>query len=434
MQITNAADRLAESLEAKARRPWNPDLHPRDSKGRFVETGGIARLWGGGMARVLRALGGRNVLVENLSTRQRSTISAARLTMVARPDGTAPTRSKRKVRDEDERRQTDGRRGTGLDAEDTGDDGDTPDDPHDQDDEGNEIGEDRDGEDHGAGPEPEDDEPGDQAPAKATRRRDPKRRFKTLDDVRAHWASGKLRQYNKDSDRQESHNKRMAGFMDELGKPQLSRNGHFVVGQMELNGKTVWGVTHSDTGIRFTATDRKGEALDFANRMEDAHLDGKPLDWNTPEAFDQINTPEGRKLAGQMAAESKKAFAERAAKKRASATVRTTPAAPTTPSSRPPSRSPTVPVSRRATSPSATSARPRPRRATSAGDRATTTNCARSGSAAVLTPVPAKSTASRRPTPCAAWPTTRTCGSPWPTTAVSRSWRTPPGTTTTASP
>lgn len=331
MQITNAADRLADRLESKARRSWNPDLHPRDSKGRFVETGGIARLWGGGMARVLRALGGRNVLVENLSTHERSTINASRLTMVSRPDGSAPTRSKRKVRDEDERRQTDGRRGTGYDADDAGDHGDTPDEPHDQDDQGNAIGEDRDGEDHGAGPEPEDDEPEDDATPKPSRRRDPNRRFKTLDDVRAHWASGKLRRHNKDSERQDSHNKRMAGFMDELGKPQLSRNGHFVIGQMEINGKTVWGVTHSDTGVRFTTTDRKAEALDFASRMENVRLDGKPLDWNSPDAFDRINTPEGRKLAGQVAAESRKAFAERAAKKRASATSRTKPAAPTTP-------------------------------------------------------------------------------------------------------
>ncbi|MGW7595781.1 hypothetical protein, partial [Streptomyces rubiginosohelvolus] len=161
MQITNAADRIADSLDSKRlRRPWNPDLHPRDSKGRFIETGGIARLWGGGLARVVRALGGRDVLVEDLSTRKQSTVHASRLTMVTRPDGTAPTKSKRKVRDEDERRTTDVRRGTGRDDDDPGDQGDTPDDPHDQDDQGDDIGEDVDGEDRGATePEPEDDEP-----------------------------------------------------------------------------------------------------------------------------------------------------------------------------------------------------------------------------------------------------------------------------------
>ncbi|WP_330335729.1 DEAD/DEAH box helicase family protein (plasmid) [Streptomyces sp. NBC_00536] len=331
MQITNAADRIAARLEAKrARRPWNADLHPRDSKGRFIETGGIARLWGGGMARVLRSLGGRQVLVENLSTHERSNIHASRLTMVARPDGTAPTRSKKKVRDEDERRQADGRRGTGQDAEDAGDQGDTPDDPHAQDDEGNGIGDDADGEDHGAGPEPDDDEPDEQQPAPKRARRDPKRRFKTLEDVRAHWASGKLRPSTDDEKAQASHNQRMAGLIDELEKPQLSRNGHFVVGRMTIrkNGReqSGWGVIHTDTGIRLTLTARKAEAADFANRIEDAQLDGEPIDWNNPDSFKRLATPEGRAMAGRLAKESSQAFAERAAKKREGATARTKPA------------------------------------------------------------------------------------------------------------
>ncbi|MEU0857396.1 SNF2-related protein [Streptomyces griseofuscus] len=336
MQITNAADRLATSLDAKSvRRPWNPDLHPRDSKGRFVETGGIARLWGGGMARVLRALGGRDVLVENLATHQRSTVNASRLTMVARPDGSAPTRSKRKVRDEDERRVADGRRGTGLDADDPGDHGDTPNAPHEHDDEGNAIGEDREGEDHGTGPDPEDDEPEQEAPP-AARRRDPNRRFKTLDDVRAHWASGKLRTFTQDPDKQESHNKFMAGLMDKLGKPQLSRNGHFLVGQMTVRGAdgrehTGWGVMHTDTGVRLTLASRKAEALDFANRMEGARVGGEQIDWNDPDSFARLNSPEGRSLAGRLAAESRAVFTQRAAKKREGATARTRPAAPTTP-------------------------------------------------------------------------------------------------------
>ncbi|WP_158716906.1 helicase-related protein [Streptomyces rimosus] len=339
MQITNAADRLASRLEAKARRPWNPDLHPRDSKGRFIETGGIARLWGGGMARVLRALGGRDVLVENLSTHERSTINGSRLTMVARPDGTAPTRSKKKVRDEDERRQADGRRGTGRDDEDAGDHGDTPDEPHDTDDQGNAIGEDRDGEDHGAGPEPEDDEPEEDPQPKPSRRRDPNRRFKTLEDVRAHWASGKLRTFTQDEKKQDSHNKFMAELMDKLDKPQLSRNGHFVVGRLTIHGSdgrehTGWGVMHTDTGIRLTLADRKAEATEFANRMESVRIGGEPIDWNNPESFDRLNTPEGRSVAGRLAAEAQAAFAERAKKKREGATARTKPATPSTPEQR----------------------------------------------------------------------------------------------------
>lgn len=336
MQITNAAERLAARLEEKARRSWNPDLHPRDSKGRFIETGGIARLWGGGLARVMRSLGGRNVLVENLATHQQSTIHASRLTMVARPDGSAPTKSKKKVRDEDERRGADGRRGTGLDGEDTGDQGDTPDDPHDQDDQGEDIGEDVDGEDHGDGPEPDDDEPDDDAKAESTQkrvRRDPNRRYKTLDDVRAHWASGKLRPFVTDEKRHAAHSGAMRSYMEELDKPQLSRNGQFTVGKLPAkkpsDGPYGWAVTHNDTGMRMVTTSRKAEALDFANRMETAEFDGKPIDWDDPAAFDIFRTADGRALANNLAAESRKAFAERASKKKEGATARTTPAAPT---------------------------------------------------------------------------------------------------------
>ncbi|MGA5411579.1 UvrD-helicase domain-containing protein [Streptomyces lavendulocolor] len=531
MQITNAAARLATRLESKRlRRPWNPDLHPRDSKGRFIETGGIARLWGGGMARVIRSLGGRNVLVENVDTRERSTVHGSRLTMVARPDGTAPTKSKKKVRDEDERRITDARRGTGLDEDDPGDHGETPDDPHDKDDQGEDIGEDIDGEDLGEGEEPEDDEPflprgrvfqdgedatqnpetahypdalpmpgsrlarhragqGDAlrapggkkkadgshlkfrdtdhanaaadelvddylealehawdvekwddrnaadlyerlsdsvsdrievdnhehdagtqdqidwlpelsakaeelaeladragktdlaeaaaalsdalelahrrfsahggkplrkprkdtparpsawqakpvAPAKKTAsprvRRDPNRRFKTLADVRAHWASGNVRPFTTSERRQEAHNKAMPGLMDTLEKPQLSHNGHFTIGKLPAkkpsDGPYGWAVTHNDTGIRLVLTPRKAEALDFANRMETAELNGKPIDWNDPSAFDAFRSKEGLELAERLKTEAQQAFASRAAKKRDGAAARTKPAPPT---------------------------------------------------------------------------------------------------------
>lgn len=538
MQITNAAARLTTSLESKRlRRPWNPDLHPRDSKGRFVETGGVARLWGGGLARVVRALGGRNVLVENLATHKQSTVHASRLTMVTRPDGTAPTKSKRKVRDEDERRTADIRRGTGLDDEDRGDQGDTPDAPHDKDDQGEDIGEDIEGEDLGeTEPEPEDDEPflprgrvfrngeedtqnpetayygnalpmpgnrlarhragqgdalrapggkktkdnpnghlkfrdtdhandaahelvedylsaledawlaeswddsdavdlyerlidtvddvievdnrehrprtreqidwlpesaaeaeelaeladragktdlaeaagtladaldlahqrftahGDKplrnprknaparpsawqptplAPAKKTVakrvRRDPNRRFKTLDDVRTHWTSGNIRPFTTEQKRQEAHNQAMHGLMDKLEKPQLSHNGHFTIGKLPAtktsDGPVGWAVIHNDTGIRLAVAPRKAEALDFANRLESAELDGKPIDWADPDVFGVLRSPEGRALANQLASASQQAFADRAAKKRDGATSRSKPAPPTPDSS-----------------------------------------------------------------------------------------------------
>ncbi|MFB6505632.1 helicase-related protein [Streptomyces sp. NPDC056099] len=561
MQITNAADRVAATLEAKrSRRAWNPDLHPRDSKGRFIETGGIARMWGGGMARVIRALGGRNVLVENVTTHQRSTVHASRLTMVARPDGTAPTRSKRKVRDEDERRTTDTRRGTGVDTDDPGDDGDTPDEPHAKDDEGDDIGEDKEGEDHGEGPEPEDDDlllprgrvmPNDKddegdplpsnldgnrptthhpnllsidggersghvagrgdalrargpkgteknprseeefqdaeharasvaelahdyfadleavmprdwsnaeardafdelhalsgdgldldemidggipmetdkprgqydpddldtlrdlaedaerlaelaetdgrdevaryaqnladalnlsverfeahdgkkipkarknsttpkawadvpvpapkgasarpRPAKKTatpnRRKDPNRRFKTLDDVRAHWTSGNLTPYTSDKDAQDKHTASTAELFDKLKNPQLSRNGHFVIGEMGVqrrNGEVHygWGVILTDSGVRLAMPTRKGEAADFVKRLEAAQINGEPFDWDAPDYQSRLNTPEGRAMVQGAASAAQAAFADKAAKKRASAAARTTPAAP----------------------------------------------------------------------------------------------------------
>ncbi|MGW0562934.1 helicase-related protein [Streptomyces sp. NPDC003016] len=520
MQINNAADRISASLEEKrSRRPWNSDLHPRDSKGRFIETGGIARLWGGGIARVVRALGGRNVLVEDTTTHKRSTIHASRLTMVARPDGTAPTKSKRKVRDEDSRRVGDQRRGTGLDTDDVGDHGDTPDDPHDRDDEGEDIGEDEEDQDLGEGPEPEDDDllvprgrvfqdgeqatqnpaPGIQydaldmpgsalarhrhgkgaalrtpgpktdkhkfvnhehaqeaadelitdyldplndvwddqwddrdardayeqlsdalsvslsaqyahddqaeqrkiaelydlsdlaehlsslaedakkediaeaaatlasalelahsrftahgdkpipnprkghapnnawqprpvkrAAAKPGRRRDPSRPFKTLDDVRSHWASGKITPFTADKDKQTRHAQATAELFEKLEKPQLSRNGNFVIAKMttEKDGqrKTGYAVILADSGVRLTASDRKGEAVEFANRLEAGQIGGKPFDWKSPGYHSRLASPEGQEMVRRAGVEAQQAFTAKATKKRVGAAARNTPA------------------------------------------------------------------------------------------------------------
>ncbi|MGI5337672.1 hypothetical protein ACQEVS_09875 [Streptomyces sp. CA-181903] len=146
LKRTSPAD-LSRTLEAKSvRRPWNPALHPRDSKGRFIETGGIARLWSGKLARVVRALPRDRVLVQDRAadgtyTGRRHSTSARWITMVARPDGSAPTSNQKKVEAEDSRRDRDERRGMGLSRDDHGDP-DTPDEPHNADDEGNPIGDD----------------------------------------------------------------------------------------------------------------------------------------------------------------------------------------------------------------------------------------------------------------------------------------------------
>ncbi|MEU1273522.1 hypothetical protein [Streptomyces sp. NPDC005799] len=140
---------LSDDLEVKAaRRKWNPALHPRDSKGRFIETGGTVRLWGGKLARVVRALPNDRILVqdqtgENEFNGRRHTTSAKWVSMVARPDGSAPTDNEDKVVAEDEKRDKDPRRGNGVAHDDDGDP-DTPNDPHDVDDRGRPIGEDDD--------------------------------------------------------------------------------------------------------------------------------------------------------------------------------------------------------------------------------------------------------------------------------------------------
>ncbi|MER6616282.1 UvrD-helicase domain-containing protein [Streptomyces xantholiticus] len=140
---------LSDHLEVKAaRRKWNPALHPRDSKGRFIETGGTVRLWGGKLARVVRALPNDRILVQdqtgpNEFNGRRHTTSAKWVSMVARPDGSAPTDNEDKVAEEDEKRIKDPRRGNGVVRDDDGDP-DTPNDPHDVDDRGRPIGDDDD--------------------------------------------------------------------------------------------------------------------------------------------------------------------------------------------------------------------------------------------------------------------------------------------------
>ncbi|MER7951957.1 hypothetical protein ABTY59_31660 [Streptomyces sp. NPDC096079] len=132
-------------LETKAaRRKWNPALHPRDSKGRFIETGGTVRLWGGKLARVVRALPNDRILVQDQSgpnefRGRRHTTSAKWVSMVARPDGTAPTDNEQKVQEEDARRLKNPSRGNGAALDDDGDPT-TPNDPHDVDDQGRPIG------------------------------------------------------------------------------------------------------------------------------------------------------------------------------------------------------------------------------------------------------------------------------------------------------
>ncbi|MFJ4988753.1 hypothetical protein ACIP9H_33755 [Streptomyces sp. NPDC088732] len=116
------------------------------------------RLWGGKLARVVRALPHDRILVQDQAddgtySGPRHTTSARWVTMVARPDGTAPTEDEHKVAEEDVRRDEDPNRGNGASHDDDGDPT-TPNEPHDVDDQGRPIGD-----DHGDGPDAADDQP-----------------------------------------------------------------------------------------------------------------------------------------------------------------------------------------------------------------------------------------------------------------------------------
>ncbi|MFF4276138.1 DEAD/DEAH box helicase family protein [Streptomyces sp. NPDC001536] len=290
-RIINA---LASVFETKrARRPWREELHPRDSKGRFIETGGIARIWGGGFARVVRALSQTKVQISDLNGSNPRPIQTSRLTMVARPDGTAPTKSKEKVQAEEERRDADPRRGDGVDADDNGDP-DSSDAPHDTDDEGEPIGEDDE-------EEPKDDVEPKKAP-----------RFTSLVTARNHLESGTKdprwkrppRTHNgvhlRGASKQERAQVRLDTYsatrgMDFARTSQLSSDGNFLVTR-HGNGK--WDVYHVGSGTIMThqaGFRSKPDALHFANELEEARDErDRPFNWDAPYVADRLGMADGR--------------------------------------------------------------------------------------------------------------------------------------------
>jgi N12 class adenine-specific DNA methylase len=146
MPFPSSLKSVAETLEWKAMgwdsagRRWNAALHPRDSKGRFIETGGIVRVGFSGQAKVLRALVGKKIEVEFPDGR-RDIVPTATVTMVRRPDGSKPTKDARKVLAEDDARAAHPERGDGLNAPDPGDPAvkhDLANDPQDEDDDNDE--------------------------------------------------------------------------------------------------------------------------------------------------------------------------------------------------------------------------------------------------------------------------------------------------------
>ncbi|MGW4086959.1 hypothetical protein ACWEGS_28405 [Streptomyces sp. NPDC004822] len=271
--LNRPAAKHAEFEVKAARRRWNPALHPRDSKGRFIETGGTVRLWGGKLARVVRALPNDRILVQdqtgpNEFNGRRHTTSAKWVSMVARPDGSAPTDNESKVQEEDEKRHNDPRRGNGVVRDDDGDP-DTPNDPHDADDRGRPIGED----DDPVGPREDDDqdEPADgklpvNVQALPNRSNGPGR-FRDTAAVRQHFLDLADRPGQKPQMAQFLRS--VAGEDDHL---EVTNNGRLIALRDDSTGR--WYLTATGTGQRMDA------AGDFAT-LDEARKFARQLNTNT---------------------------------------------------------------------------------------------------------------------------------------------------------
>ncbi|MEU5425566.1 hypothetical protein AB0H73_08145 [Streptomyces olivoreticuli] len=329
-------DHLSRGLETKVtRRPWNPALHPRDSKGRFIETGGIARLWSGKLARVVRALPHDRVLVQDRSsdgtyTGRRHTTSARWITMVARPDGSAPTKSEDKVAAEDERRHKDSHRGNGVARDDDGDPS-TPNDPHDVDDDGQPIGK-----DDGNGPHDDDDqdepEHG-QHPVK----------LDALPNQRARTGSryadtAAVRRHFLELAEEPDTTPKMATYLRHMAHDEdlrITPSGGLVVRRDEANGR--WYLTATGTGRSLEAGDftTAQEAEDLGEYLNENVLNGHIAPGEFRKPFD-FSDPDIDRWAAQWrsdrAEDPQRAIAR--AKREFAAAPRTKPAKKTTPAAR----------------------------------------------------------------------------------------------------
>ncbi|MFG2408762.1 hypothetical protein ACGFR8_31350 [Streptomyces brevispora] len=278
---------LSRDLEVKViRQPWNPALHPRDSKGRFIETGGTVRLWGGDLARVVRALPHDRILVQdqtgpNEFKGRRHTTSAKWVSMVARPDGSKPTDDEDKVAEEDEKRLKDERRGNGVVHDDDGDPS-TPNDPHDEDDRGRPIGDDA-----GDGPDDEDDqdEPEDGShpvhfDALPNRQHAAGARYADTAAVRRHFTQ---------IAQQPGTSQDMATFLrsvaidDDL---RVTPSGRLAILRDDRTGR--WYLTATGTGQRVDAAgdfETAQDAARFAEHLDKSAVNGQLTQFNQPFDF-----------------------------------------------------------------------------------------------------------------------------------------------------
>ena len=76
---------------------WDENDHPRDRRGRFIETGARVRIGFGSMATVVRNVGKGRIEVTRDSDNRNVTVSARVLIVVEGPDGKKPTTDRANV-------------------------------------------------------------------------------------------------------------------------------------------------------------------------------------------------------------------------------------------------------------------------------------------------------------------------------------------------
>lgn len=281
-EIGHAGGAIVDKLGRK----WDPKLHPRDSRGRFIETGGTARLWGGGTAKVVRILGNGKIEVQKPDGK-RERVKANRLTMISRPDGSKPTDSREKVLGEDARRHADPKRGDGVSADDHGDqDHDGIPDASDLDADGNGVRDDADKRAGHKAPK--------KAPHAAPKKADP--RAQETEALREHYRQGSPGE-------QLDHMQELFNRNTLAEDQTLEAQGNGLA--IRRSGSRTWQVFHANTGASLGADNvtSKEQARQLAARLGEIHdAEGNRFDWKSPGVHERFATFRDRSGEGLEAA------------------------------------------------------------------------------------------------------------------------------------
>jgi hypothetical protein len=73
---------------------WNESLHPRDRRGRFIETGSKVKLFGGAIGEVVGRGKGDLITVRRTDNNRLYNVDRGQMEVISRPDGSAPTGDK----------------------------------------------------------------------------------------------------------------------------------------------------------------------------------------------------------------------------------------------------------------------------------------------------------------------------------------------------